>query len=325
LQRSSKLSAELKKKQKNVISGIGGFAALYRAKFPQMKEPTLVTCTDGVGTKVLLASQFRSFQGVGQDLVAMCVNDLICTGGEPLFFLDYYACGKLHLEHAKEFLHGVRQACAESGALLLGGETAEMPGVYQEDHFDCAGFAVGVVDAKKVLGSHRVKVGDRLIGVASSGFHSNGYSLLRRVFADDVELWKEELLRPTALYVGLARSLRKIKGLKAMANITGGGMDNISRVLPERTCAVLTAWAVPAPFLEVKKRARISWIEMLTTLNCGLGLVAVVAEKDAAATLKLINKQGHKAWDLGRVEKQSKKEPAWVFAEQDMEGKNRGI
>ena len=189
-----------------IISGIGGFASLFRADFSKMKKPCLVTCTDGVGTKVKLASEFNRYEGIGQDLVAMCVNDLICTGGDPLLFLDYYASGKLNLENAQSFLRSVRKACFDSDCALIGGETAEMPGVYHDNDFDCAGFAVGVVDEEKSLGSRLVKKGDQVLGVASSGFHSNGYSLLRQVFAQDKEKWLDTLLTPTALYVKLFKT-----------------------------------------------------------------------------------------------------------------------
>jgi len=250
LRQSGKIPNRLKMKQSNLLDGIGGFAALYRAKFPKIKKPALVACTDGVGTKVLLASQYNRFEGVGQDLVAMCVNDLVCTGGEPLFFLDYYACGRLNLKAAQSFLAGVRKACHDSGCLLIGGETAEMPGVYQEGHFDCAGFAIGVVDELKRLGAKRVKSGDVILAVASSGFHSNGYSLLRKLFASDMDQWIDILLRPTALYVDLALNLRGLKGLKALAHITGGGLDNVPRVIGKNVLALIEPCRLPPEFLE---------------------------------------------------------------------------
>ena len=216
-----------------VIAGIGGFASLFRADFAKYKKPCLVTCTDGVGTKVKLATYFRSYKEVAQDMVAMCVNDLICTGGSPLLFLDYYATGKLDLEAAKEFLQGVRKACLESHCALVGGETAEMPGVYANGDFDCAGFAVGVVDEDEALGLNKVVRGDVLLGVASSGFHSNGFSLLRKVFEKDLDDWKEELLKPTALYVQMVKNLQHAQiQIHALAHITGGGIENIPRVLP---------------------------------------------------------------------------------------------
>ncbi|RYZ64506.1 MAG: phosphoribosylformylglycinamidine cyclo-ligase, partial [Proteobacteria bacterium] len=192
-----------------LVSGIGGFAAMFRIGFPEMKKPCLVSSTDGVGTKIKLAAQFKMYEGVGQDLVAMCINDLVCCGAQPLFFLDYYATGKLELEAAKSFLTGVRNACHASGAALIGGETAEMPGVYHGDDFDAAGFSVGIVDEEKALGRHRVSVGDHVIGVSSSGFHSNGYSLLRKVFEGDLEEWREILMTPTHLYASLVLELAK--------------------------------------------------------------------------------------------------------------------
>ncbi len=180
--------------QDRLVAGIGGFAALFRADFKELSEPCLVSCTDGVGTKIKVAVHFDSFKEVAQDLVAMCVNDMVCCGATPLFFLDYYASGKLRLPAAKNFLAGVQAACIESNCALIGGETAEMPGVYEGNDFDCAGFSVGVVDRPKALGAHRVQAGMRLLGVSSSGFHSNGFSLLRKVFAQDMDQWREQLL-----------------------------------------------------------------------------------------------------------------------------------
>ncbi len=288
--------------QDKLISGIGGFAALFRADFKSMEEPCLVSCTDGVGTKVKLASHFGRFGEVAQDLVAMCVNDMICSGAQPLFFLDYYACGQLDLNSAKDFLSGVQKACHESDCALIGGETAEMPGVYQKGDFDCAGFSVGVVDRKKVLGRDRVEVGDQLIAVASSGFHSNGFSLLRKVFEKDLNDWEEQLMRPTALYVQLVHQLLKNHTLHAIAHVTGGGMDNLPRVLPKGTLAKLKAWKIPPEFLEVQKRAKLSMESLLQTLNCGIGLVLVLPKNQVDSALQLIQREGHKAWRLGEVE-----------------------
>lgn len=302
--------------------GIGGFAALFRADFAHFKKPCLVSCTDGVGTKVKLAVQAESYQGVGQDLVAMCVNDLICTGGQPLFFLDYFASGKLHLHQAKDFLTGVREACLESDMLLIGGETAEMPGVYEGRDFDCAGFAVGVVDEDEALGAHRVKIGDRLLGVASSGFHSNGFSLLRKLFAQDIDSWMEELLKPTALYPGLVKKALSLSGLRAAAHITGGGLDNISRVLPEKTKARIESWPVPAPFIEVKKRSQLPWGELLKTLNCGVGFVLVVAPDQFDSHMKALSSEGHRLMDLGKIEESPELKPSWELVDPSWEGLN---
>ncbi|OQW51312.1 MAG: hypothetical protein A4S09_10275 [Proteobacteria bacterium SG_bin7] len=297
--------------QDKIVSGIGGFGAQFLFDFPKIKDPILVSCTDGVGTKVKLASHFGSYRGVGQDLVAMCLNDMICEGASPLFFLDYYASGKLNLDAAREFLQGVREACFECNCALIGGETAEMPGVYEKNDFDCAGFAVGVVGKKETLGAHRVEVGDVVVGVSSSGFHSNGYSLLRRVFADDLEEWKDVLLTPTALYVKL---FEKIKGkVNALAHITGSGIENILRVLPANTCIELSDWEWPEPFLEVQRRSEMSDKEMLTTINCGLGLVIVCNKENAGFVKKEIKSAGFRSLDLGIVEKGKEKGEAYFL------------
>lgn len=301
------LSAEDEKKsikiphQDRIVSGIGGFASLFRANFPEMESPCLVTCTDGVGTKVKIASKYNSYAGVGQDLVAMCVNDLICTGGQPLLFLDYYATGKLELEKAKEFLSGVKKACQQSDCALVGGETAEMPGVYSDGDFDCAGFSVGVVDEKKRLGPERVQSGDLLIGVSSSGFHSNGYSLLRKVFEKDMDQWQEVLLTPTALYVQVAKEVFQSCQVHAAAHITGGGIDNIPRVLPAHLKMNLKKWFWPEAFKEVQKRTDMSDAKMLSTLNCGLGFVFVAPASEKEKIVRLIEKHNFKYIDVGEV------------------------
>ena len=287
--------------QDKLVSGIGGFAAVFRLQFPEMKKPCLVASTDGVGTKIKLASEFQSYAGVGQDLVAMCVNDLVCCGAQPLFFLDYYASGKLDLEAAKEFLGGVRAACHASGCALIGGETAEMPGVYHGKDFDAAGFAIGIVDEEKTLGPKRVHVGDKVIGVASSGFHSNGYSLLRQVFAGDMESWRSRLMVPTHLYAQLVLGLAREGKLHAVANITGGGMENIPRVMPKGTVLPLVDWPWPEPFVVVQDRTGMSRIEMLKTLNCGIGLALVVSAADAPYVQQYVEKSGYQSYLLGTI------------------------
>ena len=284
-----------------IVSGIGGFASLFRADFPKMKKPCLVTCTDGVGTKVKLASQYRRYEGIGQDLVAMCVNDLICTGGEPLLFLDYYATGKLELDAAKFFLKSVRQACTESDCALVGGETAEMPGLYHDNDFDCAGFAVGVVDEEKTLGAHLVKKGDRILGVASSGFHSNGYSLLRKVFESDMDQLIDTLMKPTTLYVKLFKTLRENIEIHALAHMTGGGIENIPRVLPADLNWKRKNWPWPEMFKEVQKRTQMSDEKMLVTLNCGVGLSIVLPSGSWSQAFALCEKLGFQTYDLGEL------------------------
>lgn len=305
--------------QDKLVEGIGGFAALFRADFKEYKEPCLVSCTDGVGTKIKVAVHFESYREVAQDLVAMCVNDMVCSGAKPLFFLDYYASGRLRLPAAKDFLAGVQAACIESDCALIGGETAEMPGVYDGNDFDCAGFSVGVVDRASVLGRNRVKPGMKLLGIASSGFHSNGFSLLRKVFAEDMEAWREVLLKPTALYVKLVHAALKEGGVNAIAHITGGGMDNVPRVLPEGCAARLNPWPVPPAFLEVKKRSGMSWMSMLTTLNCGLGMVWVVEPTSVATLIKAAAALGHSAFEVGEVV-ESEGESSWHLSQPSWEG-----
>lgn len=282
--------------QGRIISGIGGYASIFQM-FSGMKEPCLVSCTDGVGTKLKLALKYNNLGNLGQDLVAMCVNDLICTGAQPLFFMDYYACGQLNKEHFKTFLTGIRKACQDSGCALIGGETAEMPGVYQKDDFDCAGFVVGVVNRADILESSKVKKGDVLLALPSTGFHSNGYSLLRKVFEEDMDEWSQELLKPTALYV---KACRLMKGrIHALAHITGGGLDNILRVLPKGSQAKLTPWTLPQPFLEAKKRTDMDWRELVKTFNCGVGMVVVCEPAMFQPLLKDLKQWG--GFKLGEV------------------------
>jgi phosphoribosylformylglycinamidine cyclo-ligase len=316
-----KTKSKVKSKTSNdVVSGIGGFAALFRASFSDLKSPLLVSSTDGVGTKVKLAAQFNRYEGVGQDLVAMCVNDVACVGARPLFFLDYYACARLEMKVAQTFLKSVKEACEFCDCVLIGGETAEMPGVYRKNDFDCAGFSVGVVDEEAVLGAQRVKNGDRIIGVSSSGFHSNGYSLLRKVFARDIKKWADKLLTPTYLYSPLVQTLLQAEtGLHAVAHVTGGGLDNLLRVVPTGSVLDLKAWSVPDEFLEVKKRSKLKWPELLRTLNCGIGLVLFVDAKSFASVTKHVGQSGFKAYDLGTVNTEaSRKESAWQLATKEL-------
>lgn len=282
-----------------VVAGIGGFAALFDGSFKHLKEPLLVSSTDGVGTKVSLAVHFQDFTTVGQDLVAMCVNDLLCCGATPLFFLDYYATGKLVLSEAQQFLMGLRKACEEAQVALIGGETAEMPGVYHGGDFDCAGFSVGVVDRAKVLGAQRVRAGDLVLGISSSGFHSNGFSLLRKVFAKDLGDWRRQLMVPTALYSSLAMAI--FDKVAALAHITGGGIRNVLRVLPAGTHWEMKDWAWPEPFVEVQKRSGLSRTEMLSTLNCGIGFVAVLKPEQEALVRRTVEQQGFRAFELGHI------------------------
>ena len=285
--------------RKRVISGIGGFAALFDGHFSDMKHPVLVSCTDGVGTKVKLASYFKDFSGVGQDLVAMCANDLICTGGTPLFFLDYYAVGKLEVKAAQDFLTSVKLACENSHMVLIGGETAEMPGVYQVGDFDCAGFSVGVVDKEKMWGPHLAQDGDLILGLDSSGFHSNGYSLIRKVFESEYNQYRQWLMEPTRLYVEAAIVLKKEFEIHAMAHITGGGIDNLPRVLPNHLKAIVKKWELPDCFKEVMKRANISDQNMRETFNCGIGLMVIIKPDQAESAKVRLEQIGYKSQILG--------------------------
>lgn len=286
---------------KRVVSGIGGFAALFDGKFSTMKDPTIVSCTDGVGTKVKLASYFHDYSTVGQDLVAMCANDLICTGGTPLFFLDYYAVGKLDLKSAQEFLVSVREACKKSHMVLIGGETAEMPGVYQPGDFDCAGFSVGIVDREKIWGPDKVQEGDIVIGLESSGFHSNGYSLIRKVFESDFDKYRKWLLEPTRLYVEAALALKKNFEIHAMAHITGGGIENLPRILPENLKAEVDRWEMPECFKEVQKRSNLTDQQMRITFNCGIGLMVILPAEKAESACNFLNEIDYKAKIIGKI------------------------
>lgn len=289
--------------KKRVVSGIGGFAALFDGKFNQMQEPLLVSCTDGVGTKVKIAAHFNDYSTVGQDLVAMCANDLICTGGTPLFFLDYYATGKLNLEHAKTFLQSVRQACEKSHMVLIGGETAEMPGVYQVGDFDCAGFSLGVVDKPKMWGPHLVQEGDVIIGLSSSGYHSNGFSLIRKVFENEYDQYKKWLMEPTRLYVEAALLLKNKFEVHAMSHITGGGIENLPRVLPEHLTAKVKKWPLPECFKAVQDRAKISDEEMRITFNCGIGLMVILKAGQEEQAVKELKSIGYDSQVLGYMVK----------------------
>ena len=287
------------------------YASLYPLNLSNYKEPVIASSTDGVGTKLKLASWFRFWGGLGQDLLAMCLNDLLCVGAKPLFFLDYYACSHLDPKQAKAFLKGLKKACEEADCPLVGGETAELPGLYQGSDIDCAGFCVGIVEKSKILGSHLVKNQDDIVAFKSSGFHSNGYSLLRKIYKSpaDLKKHKKTLMTPTRLYHFLNPFLDQIKGLRAIAHITGGGLDNLSRILPAGLQAGLKPWKAPACFLDVKERSRLSWKEMLKIFNCGLGLIIILKNKKALYDLfpeeDLI--------DLGKVQKMKKRKSAWTL------------
>ncbi|HUO90196.1 MAG TPA: phosphoribosylformylglycinamidine cyclo-ligase [Rhizomicrobium sp.] len=296
---------------------LGGFGGLFDIKAAGFKDPILVASTDGVGTKLKIAIETGQFGGIGQDLVAMCVNDLIVQGAEPLFFLDYYATGKLDVDAAAVVIEGIARACVESGCALIGGETAEMPGLYAKGDFDLAGFAVGAVERGHVLPNTRgMKPGDVVIGVASSGVHSNGYSLVRRVVADSGASYDaaapfdakrrlaEALLAPTRLYIKGGLAAIHAGGVKGFAHITGGGIsENLPRALPEGLDAQieLDAWTPPKVFGWLAGAAGIAEREMLRTFNCGLGFMAVVAAEHAGHVIDAFQEEGEKAWRVGTL------------------------
>jgi len=274
-----------------LVSGIGGFAALFRGSFKEMADPLLVSSTDGIGTKLLMGLESGYTKGLAQDLVGMCVNDLLCTGAEPLFFLDYFASSKLDEEKLKEFITTLKSACAESGAALIGGETAELPGLYKKGHFDAAGFSVGVVDKDKAWSTNKVKDGDVFLGLASSGFHSNGYSLLRKIFGEDGGDHAKKLMEPTKLYWPLVKKIKET-GLdlevRSCAHITGGGMDNLSRVLPKGLGIKIKKWDMPEIFNTAKDKANLEMSEMFKTFNCGIGFGMVISKNSKDKIIKMI-------------------------------------
>ncbi len=300
-----------------VMGGIGGFAGLFNlSNFKGMEEPVLVSGTDGVGTKLRIAIDAAKYDTVGIDLVAMSVNDLIVTGAKPLFFLDYLATGKLLPERMSDVVAGISAGCREAECALLGGETAEMPGMYEGDDFDLAGFAVGIVDKAKIIDGTSIKPGDVIVGVNSSGFHSNGYSLVRKIvdtlnlnlsdiLYDEVTV-AEALLMPTKLYVKVVQAvLNSGVNVKGMVHITGGGFyDNIPRVLPANVDAMLDVAGVelPKPIARIMELApNIDQHELYRVFNMGIGYVFVVDEKDAQAVIDVANKMGEKAWQIGTV------------------------
>ncbi len=296
-----------------VLAGLGGFGALFELPLDRYREPVLVAGTDGVGTKLKLATMIGKHDTIGIDLVAMCVNDLIVQGAEPLFFLDYYATARLDVEIATKVVEGIGRGCELAGAALIGGETAEMPGMYAGGDYDLAGFCVGVVEKSRVIDGRKVKVGDVLLGMASSGPHSNGYSLIRRILEiDNTDLGQqfhqrtlgETLLEPTRIYIKPLLSLLLQVDIHALAHITGGGLlENIPRVLPTQCCAEIDvrAWQQPPVFDWLQDKGNIGTEEMHRTFNCGIGMVLCVAEEDVASVLNSLRQAGETVWQIGRV------------------------
>ncbi len=306
-------SVTKKTRRPEVLTDIGGFGALF--SLPKgLKEPVLVAGTDGVGTKLKLATDLNKHDTIGIDLVAMCVNDLIVQGAEPLFFLDYYATGKLDVDVAQSVVTGIGEGCLQAGCSLTGGETAEMPGMYKTGDYDLAGFCVGIVDRENIIDGSEVSKGDVLLALGSSGPHSNGYSLIRKVLevsgqkTDELLSGKplgEHLLEPTRIYVKTLLSLCRQMPVHALAHITGGGLtDNIPRVLPENTKAVIDtdSWKWPVIFNWLQEKGNIEISEMYRTFNCGVGMVIAIPEKHAQEALNLLHGAGEKAWKIGHIE-----------------------
>ena len=308
-----------------VLGGLGGFGAMCAIP-SKYKEPVLVSGTDGVGTKLKLAIDSGLYDTVGVDLVAMCVNDLIVQGAEPLFFLDYYATGKLNVDAASDVVNGIATGCEQAGCALIGGETAEMPGMYHGDDFDLAGFCVGVVEKSRIIDGSQVKAGDVLLALTASGPHSNGYSLIRKVIevckADvnaDVEGKPliQHLLCPTRIYVKPLLKLFETVNVKALAHITGGGLlENIPRVMPNHTQANIKAdsWQLPAIFQWLQKNGNIAMQEMYRTFNCGIGMVIVVSPDEAEKARALLEGEGETVLQIGEIATQDEKEPAVIIA-----------
>jgi phosphoribosylformylglycinamidine cyclo-ligase len=308
-----------------VLAGIGGFGALcgIPAKY---REPVLVSGTDGVGTKLKLAFELNCHATIGIDLVAMSVNDILVQGAEPLFFLDYFACGKLDVATATQVVKGIADGCAQAGCALIGGETAEMPGMYPAGEYDLAGFAVGVVEKSKIIDGKSIAAGDAVLGLASSGAHSNGYSLIRRIIAQnkidlsaqlDGHALSDIILAPTRIYVKSVLKLMAQLPVKGLAHITGGGIvDNVPRILPEHLAARLAraSWPLPPLFAWLQREGNVAEDEMLRVFNCGIGMVVVVAAQHANEACEILRAAGETVWRIGSIDTRAKNEAQTIVA-----------
>lgn len=304
-----------------VLTGLGGFGGLFQLDTGRYREPVLVSGTDGVGTKLLLARQLQRHDTIGIDLVAMCVNDILTCGAEPLFFLDYYATGKLKIDNAQAVIEGIAEGCRQAGCALIGGETAEMPGMYGQDEYDLAGFTVGVVDRPQLIDGNRIKAGHIVLGLESSGPHSNGYSLIRKVLeqsGDEPSMpmaegtLGEALLAPTRIYVKALLPLMEQYPIDGLAHITGGGIsENIVRVIPDHLGLEidLSAWEFPEVFNWLQTRGNIEEQEMLRTFNCGIGMVILVAAEPANEIIQALAAAGETVCHLGKVTEHADSEP----------------
>jgi len=307
--------------RKEVLTDIGLFAGLFKLDIKKYKEPVLVSGTDGVGTKLKIAFQVDKHDTVGIDLVAMCVNDILTVGAEPLFFLDYFAIGKLDAERASQVIKGIVEGCRQAGCALIGGETAEMPGFYKKNEYDLSGFAVGVVNKNEIINGAEIKEGDAVIGVASSGLHSNGFSLVRKVLFDIRKMKidqyvselgcsiAEELLKPTKIYVNAFFALKGKVKIKGMAHITGGGIPgNLPRIFQKNISAKINknSWDIPPIFKFIEKIGKIDKKEMYKVFNMGIGYIFIVDKSDVDKTLKTLSKNGYKSYIIGEILKGKK-------------------
>jgi phosphoribosylformylglycinamidine cyclo-ligase len=295
-----------------VLTGLGGFGALVEIS-KKFREPVLVSGTDGVGTKLKLAFELNRHDTIGIDLVAMSVNDILVQGAEPLFFLDYFACGKLNVAQATDVIKGIAAGCEEAGCALIGGETAEMPGMYASGEYDLAGFAVGVVEKSHIITGQTIAPGDVILGLASSGAHSNGYSLIRKVLHRanidyqaefEGKSWADTVLAPTRIYVKPLLALMQVITLKGLAHITGGGLiENVPRILPEQVVAEIQqqSWEMPRLFRWLQQTGNIALDEMYRTFNCGIGMVLIVAEEEVAQAIQFLTDQGETVFRLGKI------------------------
>lgn len=316
--------------RKEVVSGIGGFGGLFRFDSGKFKNPVLVSSTDGVGTKLKIAQLMDKHDTVGIDLVAMSVNDVVVQGAEPLFFLDYLATGEIELEKSVKIVEGIVQGCKQAGCALIGGETAEMPGFYKNGEYDLAGFCVGAVESEKLIDGSSISVNDRIIGVASSGLHSNGFSLARKILFAEGKLQVTdkvpglektiglELLEPTKIYVKPLLNLFKSFNIKGLVHITGGGFyDNIPRIIPQACRCVISrnSWEIPPVFQVIKDIGRVEEKEMFRVFNMGIGMMIVVPEKESAEVTHRLEVLGEKAYLIGTVEKREKEQSLVCFSE----------
>lgn len=312
--------------REGVLAGIGGFGALFEIARDRCREPVLVASTDGVGTKLKLAFDLKRHATIGIDLVAMSVNDILTQGAEPLFFLDYYACGKLDVPTATEVVKGIAAGCEQAGCALIGGETAEMPGMYPAGEYDLAGFAVGIVEKSRIIDGSGIAEGDVVLGLASSGAHANGYSFIRKIIAvKGVDLsanfhgrtLSDVLLEPTRIYVKPVLKLLAAVKVKGLAHITGGGLlENVPRILPDALAARIerAAWPMPPLFAWLREQGNVVDQELYRVFNCGIGMVAVVSPGDADAAVRTLKAAGETVWRIGHIVRRRRNEPQTVIA-----------